>query len=128
MQRFESTATWAYNSATVRQANNSTVNQLNFFVGVVEDAVAVSLTTLAVCNPASAVINGIGLNSISTYQLGSQIYSNSQVANAATGGTATFPVLPQLGLNYAAWLESGAASGSTFYGTPWGGINGAIFC
>jgi hypothetical protein len=130
MQRFETTSSWAYNTAAYRQANGSTVNQLNFFIGVVEDAVVCSQTGLANIASANALATtAIGLNSITAIQSGSASVLNSMVINYATYGSSTIAATPSLGLNYLAWLEFGVAAGTTFFGSTYSnGINGAIFC
>jgi hypothetical protein len=129
MQRFESTASWAYTGA-YRQANGSTVNQLNFFIGVVEDAVTCSQTGLANINSAnSGALTAIGLNSTTSPLNGSVAFLNSQIINYATYGSSTVNATPTLGLNYLSWMEYGNAAGCTFFGSTYGqGINGAIFC
>jgi len=130
MQRFESTASWAYNTGSYRQANGSTINQLNFFIGVVEDAVACSQTGLANIASANALAaTAIGLNSTTAIQSGSASVLNSMVINYATYGSSTIAATPSLGLNYLAWLEFGVPAGTTFFGSAYpSGINGAIFC
>jgi hypothetical protein len=129
MQRFESTVSWAYTGG-YRQANGSTVNQLNFFVGVVEDAVACSQTGLANINSAnSGALTAIGLNSTTSPLNGSVAFLNSQIINYATYGSSTVNATPTLGLNYLSWMEYGNAAGCTFFGSTYSnGINGAIFC
>jgi hypothetical protein len=129
MQRFESTASWAYTGG-YRQANGSTVNQLNFFIGVVEDAVACSQTGLANINSAnSGALTAIGLNSTTSPLNGSVAFLNSQIINYATYASSTINATPTLGLNYLSWMEYGNAAGCTFFGSTYGqGINGAILC
>jgi hypothetical protein len=130
MQRFESTSSWAYNVNAYRQANGSTVNQLNFFIGVVEDAVncsQVGLANIVAVNAGAAT--AIGLNSTTSPLNGSQTFLNSMVSNFATFGSSTVNVTPSLGLNYLAWIEYGNSGGCTLFGSSYlCGINGAIFC
>jgi hypothetical protein len=130
MQRFESTASWAYNTSAYRQANGSTVNQLNFFVGVVEDAVVCSQTGITNINAANAGAGiAIGLNSTTSPLNGSVAFLNSQIINYASYGSSTVNATPNLGLNYLSWMEYGFSGGCTFFGSTYSnGINGAIFC
>jgi hypothetical protein len=130
MQRIESTVSWAYNSNAYRQANGSTVNQLNFFVGVVEDAVACSQNGLAnIASANSGALTAIGLNSTTSPLNGSVAFLNSMVINYETYGSSTVNATPTLGLNYLSWIEYGNIVGCTFFGSTYGqGINGAILC
>ena len=115
----ETADSWTYNTQTLRQANANTANQLNLFVGLVEDSVsafiaAASRTLLANYRR----YNAIGLNSttaLTQFGLDVQGAANSQSVNSVSLYT-----YPTLGINYIAWLE--AAEGGTT--TTWLGDNG----
>jgi hypothetical protein len=130
MQRYESTSSWAYNSGSARQANGSTANQLNFFVGVVEDNVFASQYGAANITPVNSIAStGVGLNSTTVYVAGSFGIMNSMVSGHLTYASTSVEAPPANGLNYLAWIENGNALGSTLFGSAYGcGIHGAIFC
>lgn len=130
MKRVESTASWNYTTATYRQANGSSSNQLNFLVGVAEDQVEASVTGMA-SNSTSQVYAGvsIGLDSTTTPSILStpfQISNNGVVA----GGTASYCGLPSAGKHFLAWLEISQTLGTcTWIGanSPWQtGIIGGV--
>lgn len=111
--RVTDTATaYTYTTATIRQANNSTGNQINYVCGVVEDAPNFSYQQI-VTTAAAAGATGqmsIGDDSVTAFEIpGSYVYSN---AAAAVTSSATATYLkgmgePMLGVHYAAALEKG---------------------
>ena len=110
----ETTDSWTYNTQTWRQANANTANQLNLFVGLVEDSVSASI--VAASKTALAAYrryNAIGLNSTTAL---------SQFGIIATGPASGFSTnslslytYPTLGINYIAWLEASEAGTTTTY-------------
>ena len=112
--RIDGNATWSYNNSTVRQARGSSSNQLNFFIGVVENPIDYFLTANSQSGTSTSAYNGIGLNSTSAYTNGtacSSGASNDYLSNTVSGS-----LYPTLGKNYVAWLEwTGGAV--TFSGT-----------
>ena len=128
MVRYETTGSWTYSSTTVRQANGSTANQLNFVVGIAEDSVEASLVTAATQTiGGTAAYIGIGLNA-TTYNvrfIASGIYGN--ITHMTLPPTV---VVPAIGRNYLAWIEQGVGTGVTTWqgGTVNGsyGLNGSF--
>lgn len=113
MNRIDATTSWVYGTGTWRQANADSDNQLNVFVGVVEDVVNYSLTASALAGAGTGASNAIGLNSTSSVTGGASFSSGTseEFVNMVSGS-----VYPILGYNYIAWLER-ASSSNTFYGT-----------
>ena len=113
--RVDSTASWNYASATIRQANNSASNQINFFIGVVEQPVKYSLSQVCVGSGVAAALGCVGLNTTSSYTNGTAASSTgvSDILNNAVSGS----VLPITGKNYLSWNESSPVGTTTFYGT-----------
>lgn len=112
----ETTDSWTYNTQTLRQANANTANQLNLFVGLVEDSVSAFIGTVSRSLLANyRRYNAIGLNSTTAF---SQFSLTSQ--NAATTVSpisVSLYTYPTLGINYLAWLEaSEAGTTTTYYG------------
>lgn len=110
----DGTATWTYTTATVRQANGSTANQVSIVVGVAEVAIDLTLTVVAVNNGGNSISAGIGEGSTTTYASGT----------FTTGGTVTLPLtarlskFPAVGYQFYSWNEWSTAAGTTtWYGT-----------
>jgi len=115
MRRLESTASWAYTSTTVREANGSTANRLQFVRGLDEDAVTAFVRAL-VANTASGVSLGakIGLDSTTVHATGSLPGSSTtKVANIREPLIARYNGFPGLGSHFVSWLEDSQASGTT---------------
>jgi hypothetical protein len=114
VQRLESTATWAYTTATFRQANNSTSNQIAVVVGVAESAV--DLTVTATANNSTGGINfsvSIGEDSTSTVATGTTMSLAAPAANINGSVVASLRKMPAVGYHYYAWLEYSVATGTT---------------
>jgi len=118
MLRRESTASWTYNTLTMRQANGSTSNQLNLVVGVAEDAVRATLITAAESTvTGNSLYTPIGLDSTTTVST----ESVGGLYQIATGGRryqslASWSSVVSAGRHYIAWLEQGGGGTDTFIG------------
>lgn len=116
MVRSESTASWTYTLATLRQANGSTANQLNCMIGVAEDCVQVGVSVLSSPTNATGTFVGIGMNS-TTVNVGQSGLIGSS-AGAIIQNTSNYAGAPAAGRNYFAWLEGAQPSGTvTWYGS-----------
>lgn len=117
LRAVDGTASWTYSSATIRQANASSVNQLNLFLGVVDQKIRTSqVTNVLGGNPAN-VAAGIGLNTTTAF---TGTYSYAYVPlNGGTCLTSVDNYSCTLGKNYLARLEQdiNAAVTVTWYGT-----------
>lgn len=121
MYRQDPTGNWNYTTATYRQANANTANQLDFVIGVSEETVHVIYVS-AFSNTGSGVPvqNGIGFdstNSLNTTQdFGGQTYSPAAITIAQV--TSTYQGIPTIGRHFLVMLEYSTASGTTtWYGT-----------
>lgn len=117
MQVLEATNTWTYTTATWRQANASTANQLDFIIGVSEDFVTASAKanhTNSTGGEAGFV--GIGLDS-TTVSTGVSGAINGGGNNDEQAGVATYIGFPGIGKHTLVWLEASRAAGtSTWFG------------
>ena len=121
MRVVESTASWTYSTATWRQANGSTANQLDFVTGVAEDMVKCSIHVGARSSTAAGtvlMIVGVGLDSTST----NNATNFAGQANFTTSNqqdiSATYENFHTAGRHYLAWLEySTTAATTTWFGT-----------
>lgn len=105
MERKESTASWTYSTATWRQANGSTANQVNFIVGLAEDAFNAVVSGVVRNSGANANASvAVGYDSIT---VPSGIYTSTDSSLTAAGLPATghFSNIPAAGRHYFSWLE-----------------------
>ncbi len=111
LERKETTGSWTYTTATWRQANGATANQVNFVVGVVEDSVSASVDASGYGSAGIVFCTAVGVNSTSapsgTY---SHVSSASEISM-----TPNWRGVPAVGMNYLAWLEWSRASGTTTF-------------
>ena len=121
-------ANWAYTSGTIRQANGSTANQLNFVIGVGESPVSANVIARAYADAGSTLGVGIGLDSTTAYSTASLVSSVTAVGSASEFFTmqASYSAFPAVGKHYLAWLEAGAAGGNFSNTAQFGGIVGEI--
>lgn len=114
MRRLESTDSWSYATATIRQANNAAANQLNFVIGVSEDAVSARVNALWSNNTiGGGCMTGIGLDATNANATGCiTAYQAAAVADTPTVNHAFWIGFPGIGKHYVAWLEAGNATGT----------------
>jgi hypothetical protein len=129
LQRNETTATWTYTTATIRQANASALNQVELVIGVAEGAVRLHLTqTIANTNTGVAVVSGIGDN-VTTVMITTSNYqfATTAIANGAIGLHSDLYKVPAIGYNRYTWLEYSAATGTTtWYGVVAGSVQSGL--
>lgn len=115
MRVIEATDAWAYTTATIRQANGSTANQLNFVIGVSEDTVSAQLAA-AVRNTNSGVdvAIGIGLDSTTAFASGF-LFSRviTKIVNIEEQMTSFWTGYTGAGRHYLSWLEFSIATGTS---------------
>lgn len=119
MRRLESTDSWTYTTATIRQANGSTANQVAFVVGVAEEGFSAQVLVASEntgAGPSPAV--GIGLDSTTAFATGSLLPpARNLVVSIQMTYAAFLDTIPAEGYHFAAWLEYSTASGTTtWYG------------
>jgi hypothetical protein len=117
----DAAASWAYTTATWRQANANTADQIDLVVGVAEDALTV-LLNVGASNTAGSTAwanVGIGEDSITAPTAPATSGSNDFSAGPIALMIATsLTKAPAIGRHYYAWLEAAQAAGTmTWYGT-----------
>lgn len=119
MRAVDSTNTWDYTTATLRQANANASNQLNFVVGISENSVSANVIASAFNTSSQDISVGIGLDATNANVSG-VICSNVRTisgANAPNSPSAMWVGFPGIGKHYLAWLEQSVAAGTTtWYG------------
>ena len=117
MYKNDSTATWNYTTATWRQANGSSSNQLDFVIGISEDFVE-AMALVHTSNPtgnAEARI-GIALDATNTND-GTLTHPMNVVSSAAAQPKCFYKAYVAIGRHYLAWTEYSQATGTmTWYG------------
>lgn len=119
MRVSEATDTWTYTTATIRQANGAAANQLDFVIGVSEDAVRAAV--IAACSNTNANAAGevmIGLDSTTAMATGNHsAFQTTPAASIAMGAHAAWEGFPGVGRHVLTWLEISDAVGTmTWYG------------
>lgn len=121
----ETTNTWTYTTNTWRQANANAANQLDFVLGVAEDAVFAHASTSARNGTAQQeAYVGIGLDSTSANS--ATLMPNANIFFSGTHHVALnaeYIGTPSAGRHYLAWLEIDVTATGT---TTWLGDNGGI--
>lgn len=114
-------ASWTYTTATVRQANGSTSNQVQVMTGLAEDSVRVDLSMCAANSTGNVVVQcGIGVNS-TTFFSGAAAKQTLFASTDEQQMQACVETVPAIGLNTFAALEYSAATGTTvWFGTGYG--------
>lgn len=126
----DNSASYAYASATIRQAHASSGMQVSFVVGLSEDAAFsnyIDFVLLAAVTNASATL-GLGYDSVTTAS--SRAISYSQAASGLVGSpSATGIWNPGIGSHYVAALEGGDGAGNanTFNFAGGGSVDGLSF-
>ena len=131
MEVIEATATWTYTTATWRQARATATNQLEFILGVAEDAVQATVDVIAGNSTATVFRSaGIGLDSTSALASGSKSSGSHGAANEIHVCVSSFVGIPAAGRHTLVWLEYSTALGTcTWYGTAvdtLSGITGSL--
>lgn len=127
---------WNYTTATIRQANADTGNQLNFCIGVVEDLIeAVGSVNVYNSNQGVEVRSGLGMNTTSSFTSYAivGVHSTSGAGSSyKTQVTSSLRDYPAIGLNYIALLEYSAATGTTTWDVAPAGqissVQGWVLC
>jgi len=119
MRAQEATDTWSYNTATIRQANASAANQLDYVQGVAEDAVEARIQANFVqSNAGNYSVVGVGVDSTTSF---SGFYGRLDGAGAVVQIHAQYKGFPGVGRHVLSWNEWGSASVGTI---TWRGDNG----
>jgi hypothetical protein len=115
IKRVEGTDSWTYTTATYRQANNSTSNQVNVFIGVAEVPVDIALNAYASNAGTINLWSAIGYDSVTVPIL--PIYGSVDIAGVPSQMYGRIVHYPAVGYHYYSWLERSQASATTtWYG------------
>ena len=110
----ETANSWTYTTATIRQANANTANQLNFIIGVSEDSVQAEVVAAANSDAATReIVVGIGMDTTTAFSNRLRGTSVALVANQNLVLSALYEGYPGIGRHYLAWLEFSEAAGTS---------------
>lgn len=123
----EPTNSWTYTTATWRQANANTANQVDVVVGVAEDAIQVSIQVVSHTD-ASGAARYVAVGEDSTSAPSANTIRTFATDNGATAGVdwghqAALTTIPSAGRRTFVWLEYAVQPGGAT--TVWLGDNGA---
>jgi hypothetical protein len=134
MRVVEATDSWTYSTATLRQTNGATANQLDYLVGLAEDAVEARVIGRASSSTSTfrSVTTAIGVDSTS---VASGLITNIRCSvDVIIAPVAVYEGIPGVGRHFLAWLERGAGVDTqTWYGDAGvptvvqAGILGSVF-
>lgn len=115
MRRIDTTASWTYVGATLRQANASAANQLEVMVGLSEDGISVLVNVSASSNAAGDYpVATIGLDSTNTRATGVVQWAPRVVTtNNELNPGSSLTTYPGVGYHTLTWLESMSANTMT---------------
>lgn len=134
----ETTDSWSYSSATIREANANTANRLKFVIGLDEDLVSAEVVATAGMLGTSGAQGyvGVGLDSTSARATGCLWDSLNLTTSVGTDGItaplgASWKGKAGIGSHFLSWLEQADGSGNvTFFGdsgaTTLSGIHGEL--
>lgn len=122
MYRTETATSWSYNTASYRQANSNTANQLEVVSGLLEDLIDVRVDASCFSDGFAGYPKvGVGVNSTTTSSALS-FTTMTTSNNYSIDICCHYQGIPRAGYSYFAWLELGAnvGTGTTWYGAPSG--------
>lgn len=124
MRAVDTTDSWTYTTLAWRQANANAANQLDFIVGVAEDAVEATLLAIST-NSIGSVTRGanISLDTTTTPHAQHVLTANVVGANEDSPGVASYVAVVAEGRHTLVWIENSTATGTTtWYGDVGGGF------
>mgnify|MGYP000858977363 CR=1 FL=1 len=110
------TNSWAYTTATFRQANGAAANQLAFVQGLAEDAVRADVDATVVNTGAAGTTATVGIGVDSTSTNSAQLtstYTTNSATQSSSHTSARWTGFVGIGYHFIAWLEWSTAVGTT---------------
>jgi hypothetical protein len=121
--RQESTVSWIYSTATLRQVNANSANQVEVVIGVRDTSIALEFIHLAVSGATGNFMAAIGENSTSAVATNCVGGVETRVAGYILTLKAHITTIPRLGYSYYAMLEMPTAA-CTWFSTL--NVSGAV--
>jgi hypothetical protein len=115
----DTTNSWTYSTATLRQANSAAANQLDYVVGDALSFIQCEASAFASTTTTGGFESNVGIDSTTVGS--AQVKGAAQLTNAYVRVTGEYKGYPGLGRHALVWLEAGAGSGTqTFFGDDGG--------
>lgn len=130
LRRQEGTSSWTYTSATIRQANGSTSNQVEVMSGEIQPLELVLAVQASNTNDSVNVQSFINGPDSTTSQLPGSTFAAQDVSGAggAVTNIAVFRGFTTLGYHYYVWAEYSEATGTTTWeGGTKSGLEGMVW-
>lgn len=112
MQITDATSTWNYTTATMRQANGSTANQLDYVTGDAGTVISAALAGMVSNTGGFSIKFGIGVDS-TTVNSGFGGQTPTQASGNVMQAFTSYLGRPGLGRHFLPWQEYSTASGTT---------------
>ena len=114
----EATDSWSYATATTRQANGSTANQIEVMVGLSENSISVTVhAEVSTTTPGNDLYTTIGEGSTTTPSSNAIQGRHDAPTTGVMSNEAFLNIIPAVGLRQFIWQEKGAGAGTiTWYG------------
>lgn len=119
--RVDGTDSWTYTTATVRQSNGSTSNQIAVVVGVAEEVLDLRFAQSVTNGSLAAIQVGIGEDATTLFSKDSTSANVTLPASVTIQAHAHLSKVPAIGYHFYPMLEYSSAVGTT----TWVGDNGA---
>lgn len=115
---FDSTDSWTYSTATVRQKNATAGNKVEFVIGIAEDVISADVAgSASVASADNFATVGAGLDSTTVMHGVNGGYIIFSATSAIGQCSGNYKGIPAAGYHYLANLECGAGAGATtWYG------------
>ncbi len=124
MRVIETTDSWVYSTATFRQANANTANQLDYVTGDSSTLAEVNIRVNTYNNGGGGQDVAVGVGVDSTTVNSAQTFGGSIFGSLILPVVALYEGNPGLGRHTLVWLEMGAGSGTDTWNGDRGGIYG----
>lgn len=116
----DTTASWTYTSTTIRQADAAAGNKVDSLFCTAATVVTATVDVAIEVDTNSGNDSrgaGVGIDSVTVYSgIVGTAYNDSAIQSVAMNIHGRFDGYPGLGYHYIAWLESGGAGDTVFYG------------
>jgi hypothetical protein len=127
LEVIDTTASWSYTTATIRQANGAAGNKIEFVCGFDTSFLnAFVLSTVGLGNNGAVAIVALGIDTTTEFSGLSQSAFNASASVIFATLTSHYAGSPGLGYHYVSWNELGADGTSLFVGAGSNGMQSGL--
>lgn len=124
----EATANWNYNTATWRQVNGSTANQVGVVFCQLREMNARAVASALSNTATDKFATGIGIDSTTADSCQTRVFGYIPGNNMFHWASSEYEGTPGIGYHYIAWLEYTISTGLVTYGGTFAGAGLAAIC